>query len=359
MLGFGSGSIYDFGCYLVSLVNGLAARGYDFTPRTFNNFLKEKNAWTGQYRNYIDVDRLDDILPDIFESYKRIEPTPDMSTIKWYLDRDYLIVAKVNAKAIGGSGSHFVYVEYIKDNVTWIFDPWFGDLRKVTDRYGKLGNLLGLRVFKVKRKSGSSDSESDNMSDMYTMPSGKQIDLSNKESMKVVANVYDEVINKQLYVKKSEVEKQIAEQVEPLRNELEKSHSELRQEIENRKEQVSKLELRLLNSDNQINTLNIKLKEALENVKYVEVLTPEAVNEMENLRIQLKEEQQLRDQADKEKGRALNDVARLTQELSELESKHMALVKKRAVEMPASKMLVALWSALWAKLQNTNITIEG
>jgi type II secretory pathway component PulM len=40
------------------------------------------------------------------------------------------------------------------------------------------------------------------MANMYTMPSGKQVDLGNAESMKVVANVYDEVINQQLYVKK-------------------------------------------------------------------------------------------------------------------------------------------------------------
>lgn len=343
MMGFGSGSVYDYGCYLVSLVNGLSERGYNYTPRTFNQLLKDKDGWTGEYKNYINVDKLDDILPDIFESFKKIEPCPDMSTIKWYLDRDYLIVAKVDARAIGGSGTHFVYVEYIKDNVTWIYDPWFGDLRKITDRYNKYGNLLGLRIFKVKRLSSTNSGSSES------------------STMEIENKLFEELVGKS--TERDEVVKLVGEpvvdKVRALQADLSKTDSELRQEVKNREEQVSKLQERLTNSDDDIKELQIKLNDALQSVKTVEVLTPEAVKELENLREKLKLEQDARDEADKEKGRALNEVARLTQELSDLESKHLALVKRRGVEMPASKLLMALWGALWAKLKGTTITLEG
>lgn len=49
------------------------------------------------------------------------------------------------------------------------------------------------------------------MANMYTMPSGKQVDVANIESNKAIANVYDEVMNRGLWDKKSHVEKRIAE----------------------------------------------------------------------------------------------------------------------------------------------------
>lgn len=357
MMGFGSGSVYDFGCYLVSLVNGLSEFGYSYTPRTFNQFLKDKGLWTGEFKNYIDVDRISTVLPEIFTSYKRIEPTPDMSTIQWYLSRDYVIVAKVNAKAIGGTGTHFVYVEYIKDNVCWIYDPWFGDLKKVTDRYGKLGNLLGLRVFGVKRIGEKSGSESNNMSNMYKMPSGKEVDLSNVESMKVVSNVYDEVINLRLYTKKSEVEQLIDSATQPLKAELEKSDGELRQEIKNREEQVSKLQGRLLLCENEKKELDTKLIDALKDVKYVEVPSSDLVNKITMLENSLVEERKARDEADKEKGRALNELASAKNSFIELEKKNSNLLKKRSVSLPATQVITALWSALWSKLKGIEVEV--
>jgi hypothetical protein len=44
------------------------------------------------------------------------------------------------------------------------------------------------------------------MANMFTMKSGKQVDLANPDSMKVVAQVYDDVINLNLYVKKVDSE---------------------------------------------------------------------------------------------------------------------------------------------------------
>lgn len=342
-MGFGTGSVYDYGCYLVSLVNGLSSFGYDYTPRTFNQFLKDNNAWTGEFKNYINVDKLDDILPNIFKSFKSIEPCPDMSTIQWYLSRDYIIVAKVNAKAIGGSGSHFVFVEYIKDGVTWIYDPWFGDLKKVTDRYGNLGNLLGLRIFGVVRKSSSGSD---------TNTGGETMEIENQLFEKLVgkSTERDEAVKI--------VGEPLVQKITELKAELSKTGGELRQEIANRVEQVSKLQGRLLNCDNEIKDLNIKLNEARENVKIVEVDSPELVKRVNDLENSLVSEQNARDEADKDKGRALNEVAKLTEQLADLESKYLALVKRRGIEMPASKLLAALWSALWARLKGINIKIE-
>ena len=155
-LGFGDGSIYDYGCFLVSLVNGLVDFGHDFTPKTFNEFLKDKKLWTGPYLNYIDVNSLATKLPDIFTSFKRIDDWPGFSTVEWYLSRDYVVLGKVSAKGIGGSGSHFVRIIGTNNStMTEIQDPWFGTTDPVTKHYGNYGNILGLRVFGVKNYQNS------------------------------------------------------------------------------------------------------------------------------------------------------------------------------------------------------------
>lgn len=155
LMGFGTGSIHDFGCYLVSLCNGLLTKGYTFTPESLNDLLKKNNAWIGEFRNYIDVDRLDDILPDIFKKYEKIEPWSDMAQLAGYLTAGCVVVAKVDARGIGGSGTHFVLVTKIDGANVMIFDPWYGDEIKVASRYSKYGNILSLRVFYVVAKGGT------------------------------------------------------------------------------------------------------------------------------------------------------------------------------------------------------------
>src|SRR3990172_9585050 len=86
-LGFGSGTIYSYGCYLVSLTNVLNVKGYSFSPEGFNDLLKQNNAFIGEFNNYIDVDRLPNILPNIFISFKKAEPWPDIPTLDDLLKR--------------------------------------------------------------------------------------------------------------------------------------------------------------------------------------------------------------------------------------------------------------------------------
>lgn len=152
LMGFGTGSLYDFGCYLFSLVNGLVDFDWDYTPEEFNQFLKDKQAWTGPYKNYINVDVLDDILPEIFISFKQIDTWPGFPAIINYLNNNYIVIGKVDARGIGGSGSHFVrIVDTIENKNTVIQDPWTGLTEPVTNRYNKYNNILSLRIFEVKK----------------------------------------------------------------------------------------------------------------------------------------------------------------------------------------------------------------
>lgn len=148
-MGFGSGSIYDFGCYLVSFTNGLNQKGYSFTPESMNEMLKAANAWVGQYRNYIDVDHLDDYFPNIFKSFRSIEPWNDVPTTNELLSHNLVVVCKVDARGIGGTGTHFVLLVGIEGGVAVIHDPWTGKTEKVTVRYNKYGNILSVRIFEV------------------------------------------------------------------------------------------------------------------------------------------------------------------------------------------------------------------
>lgn len=150
-LGNGTGSIHDFGCYLVSLCDGLNRRGYLFSPEGLNTILKEKGLWIGEFGNYIDVDNLDNKWGEIFTSFVKIEPFSNQVVP---IDDNHIVLAKVNAKGIGGSGTHFVEVLRMDGVNAIIGDPWYGDEIQAFSRYGKLGTLLGLRIFEIKKSQG-------------------------------------------------------------------------------------------------------------------------------------------------------------------------------------------------------------
>ncbi len=174
-MGFGTGSIYSFGCYLVSVCNALQVKGYSYTPESLNELFKEKKLWIGEFKNYIDVDNLYKVLPDIFTSFTKKEPFTD-TQLKQYMDLGLSVVAKVDAKAIGGTGTHFVLVTKYDGKVATIFDPWFGDEQLVTKRYGKLGNLLGLRVFNIKKFSNNMITPSEKLpKEFYEIREFKQL----------------------------------------------------------------------------------------------------------------------------------------------------------------------------------------
>lgn len=161
MLGNGKGSIYDFGCYLVSLVEGLNTKGWNFTVEEFNDILKEKNCWVGEFENYIDVDNIAKKYPEVFKSFYKTDEWPSTEQLNTWINGNFVVVCKVNAAGIGGTGTHFVVLKGWNGKVATVGDPWFGTIDPVTLHYGKLGNILSLRVFEINLK------EENIMTDLY------------------------------------------------------------------------------------------------------------------------------------------------------------------------------------------------
>ena len=155
-MGKGEGSIYDFGCYMVSLVDGLQRRKYTFTPEVFNQLLKDKGLWIGEFGNYIDVDNIAKKWSEVFVSFKSIAPYTNQPVP---LDDTHVVLAKVDARPIGGTGSHFVEVLRFDGAYAIIGDPWFGDEVRAFDRYGKYGTLKELRIFEIKKPSVASQGD--------------------------------------------------------------------------------------------------------------------------------------------------------------------------------------------------------
>jgi hypothetical protein len=147
LIGFGTGSIYEYGCYLVSFVNGLNQKGYSFTPESMNDLLKVNSAWVGPFKNYIDTQNLHRYLPAIFNSYNRIDPWNDIPSTNDLLNS--VVVCRVDARAIGGSGTHYLALVGIEDGIAVINDPWTGRTEKITVTYGNYGDILGIEVFDV------------------------------------------------------------------------------------------------------------------------------------------------------------------------------------------------------------------
>jgi hypothetical protein len=158
-LGFGNGksqTIAAIGCFLTSLQNGLKRKGYGLrfpTPVQFNEFCKQKETFYGKI--LLDAQRIKLTQPEYFLDGKR-EPWNDFYIVKYLNDPSYIILGEVSGKGIGGSGQHFVEIKKVSvrgdGRVTQVYidDPWGGkEDMKVTDRYGKFGNILSLRVFQI------------------------------------------------------------------------------------------------------------------------------------------------------------------------------------------------------------------
>ena len=142
-----------YGCYLCSLVSGLSDRGYDYDPNTFNDLLKSVNAWVGPFGDYIDSQNIDKYLPAIFTHFQKIDPYNDIPKIDQLVSENLICVCRVNAKAIGGTGTHYLYLVGQQKGVALIYDPWRNVTELITKTYGNFGDLLGVDIFTVKVKS--------------------------------------------------------------------------------------------------------------------------------------------------------------------------------------------------------------
>lgn len=153
LMGFGDGTIGNYGCYLTSLASGLSEKSYNFDPEILNQLLKDVDAWVGPYKNYIDVLNLEKYLPDIFVSFEQIEPWNDVPTLAELIKTELIVVCKVSAIPIGGTGTHFVLLTGQENGIAKIWDPWSGVEELITKRWNSYGNILGIRIFEIKVSS--------------------------------------------------------------------------------------------------------------------------------------------------------------------------------------------------------------
>ncbi|MDD4410839.1 MAG: hypothetical protein PHE32_04000 [Candidatus Shapirobacteria bacterium] len=158
-LGFGIGktqTIASIGCFLTSLQNGLKRKGYALrfpTPIQYNEFCKQKNTFSD--RILLSPEKIVSTQPEYFLEGKR-EVWNDFYVKQYLDDPTYILIGEVSGKGIGGSGQHFVEIKKVdvrgdgRITMAYIDDPWGGkEDMKVTQRYGKFGNILSLRVFKI------------------------------------------------------------------------------------------------------------------------------------------------------------------------------------------------------------------
>ena len=178
-------TVAGYGCYMVSLLQGLIEKGITFTVAQWNELLKSSGVYTPENPTLIAASTIEAKLSNIFEVGNN-EAWNDANIVKYLNDKSYIVLGEVSAKGIGGSGQHFVKIDHVdvrsdgKISMTYIDDPWDGlENQKVTTRYNTFGNILSLRVFKI--KPGSTGG---NMANMY-----KGYDLANPESMKVAVDV--------------------------------------------------------------------------------------------------------------------------------------------------------------------------
>lgn len=153
ILGFGAGSIYDYGCYEVSLTNGLQLRGYSYDPIQVNDILKIKNLWTGTSKNLIDVAHIVEKWGDIFTDFKRIDNWGNSPSLDEILQPNIIAIGEVDAAGIGGTpkGQHFVLITKKATNGhAIIYDPWRGIEEIIDTHWGNLGYIKGLRLFYIK-----------------------------------------------------------------------------------------------------------------------------------------------------------------------------------------------------------------
>lgn len=152
----GGQTIASHGCFEISGYWGLVLRGYTFTVREYNQILVNLGIFPPNSALLAAKDFPIKWPKVYFEG--RNEAWNDANLIKYMADKNYFVLGEVDARGIGGSGQHFVYIRSIevvdgKIKMTNIDDPWGGlENQKVTTRYNQWGNILSLRVFKVQIK---------------------------------------------------------------------------------------------------------------------------------------------------------------------------------------------------------------
>lgn len=158
LLGFGKSTIGQVGCVVSSISDGLLAAGYqDLTPDVINTKLKTvPGAFTGTTLNLIDWTKLQVVLPIQYVATYNYDTVPaPLDQLSQYLSQGMTVLLRVNAKAIGGTGDHFLRAISVQGSEVIVHDPWWAEEASITKRYtqGTVNTaaeiILGFRVMKI------------------------------------------------------------------------------------------------------------------------------------------------------------------------------------------------------------------
>lgn len=173
-LGFGTGTIGQYGCVLTSIAMGLRIKGWDFNPIDVNNRLKDVNGFTGSTKNLIVWTALNNAFKDIIKyersiNYETIAAPIDQ--LKSLLEQGKIVLLKMSAMNIGGKGDHFALAQKVEGDNVIIYDPWYREVAPITKRYTRSWAdtateiITGFRVMDITTNSqqGNQDMNDDEM----------------------------------------------------------------------------------------------------------------------------------------------------------------------------------------------------
>lgn len=204
-LGFGTGTIGQYGCVLTSVVMVLRYFGVNITVSELNEKLKTVDGWTGDTKNLLVWTAVERLYPGVIKW--RGSFGYNDANVKKLLSEGTPVIIVADAAPIGAPRTTHFFVA-LGDKM--IADPWVGDVRPISD----FPDLIGYRVFE---KIGEPVKEEDGMPNMY-----KGLDLSNPESMKVAVDVWADMRDgKFLYKDKVEKDYVPKDQLEKMKRDHE------------------------------------------------------------------------------------------------------------------------------------------
>lgn len=203
-LGYGEGTIGNYGCLLTAITAGVNSKGANLTPAHANEILKKNNGFTDYgTKNLI-------IWAALTRSFSQIKsngiPIPyDNAKAVQMINAGIPVIVMVDGSPIGAS-QHWVL--YIGDRK--MMDPWTGKIED-TGKYTPL-KLVEWELQQISEQP---------MEDYYL-----GIDLNNKESVKVCVQTWKDVIDGK-YIKKEDHERTLQEQDNKHKEELSKKDGKI------------------------------------------------------------------------------------------------------------------------------------
>jgi hypothetical protein len=144
LLGFGTGTIGQYGCFVTAYANLLTYYGHNTTPLQMNDIMKERKWFTGTSKNLVANHQVPQTLYP--SEIKWVEDKQWPNPVDWNYfndanDINILYIIKLDSSPAAGVQDHFVLVQGKKGNDLLIDDPWDGK-RKMLSAYGDPAKIL-------------------------------------------------------------------------------------------------------------------------------------------------------------------------------------------------------------------------